>query len=149
MYDSIAVVIPALDSNRYYPEGDLVRFGDTTLLEWKISQALEVVNKENIYISTPSDKILEFAGSYGLNGVKRQEVDQNKWIPESVEPIEKDVILWTYVTAPFISAGDYCRMLEIFFNLPEKHDGLITVYKEQEYILYKEAPLNFNVNQVV
>ena len=148
MYDSVAVVIPALDRNRYYSEGDLVRFGDTTLLEWKISQVLEVVNRENIYISTPSEKILGLVRDYGLNGVKRtQETDQNKWISESVEPVEKENILWTYVTAPFISSGDYRCMLETFFGLPEKYDSLISVYKEQEYILYKETPLNFNIDQ--
>ena len=61
MKDNVAVVIPALDKNQYYPEGDLVRFGDTTLLEWKISQVLGVVEKENIFIATPSDKIIELA----------------------------------------------------------------------------------------
>ena len=148
MYDNIAVVVPALDVNQYYPDGDLVQFGDTTLLEWKISQVMGVANKENIYISTPSDKIIDLVQSYGVNFVKRgQGTDPSQWIKESVEPIENEFVLWTHVTSPFISAGDYLRMLKTFFNFSKSHDSLITVYKEQEYIFYKDVPLNFDIDQ--
>ena len=44
MFKNIAVVIPALDNNQYYSDGDLVRFGDTTLLEWKISQIPTIIH---------------------------------------------------------------------------------------------------------
>ena len=72
MFKNIAVVIPALDNNQYYSDGDLVRFGDTTLLEWKISQILGVTGKENIYVSTPSDKIIDLVQSYGVNLIEHQ-----------------------------------------------------------------------------
>ena len=147
MNSSVAVVIPALDKNQYYPEGDLVKFGDTTLLEWKISQVLGVVEKENIFIATPSDKIIALSQEYGIQSVKRSDSNgSTRWILESVEPIEKDVILWTHVTSPFISAGDYQAMLEKFFNLPDGYDSLMTVYKEGEYIFFKDKPLNFDIN---
>ena len=61
MYDNLSVVVPALDRNQYYSNGDLVAFGDTTLLEWKISQVLGFARKENVYVSTPSDKIIDLA----------------------------------------------------------------------------------------
>jgi len=148
MFENIAVVIPALDNNQYYSDGDLVRFGDTTLLEWKISQILGVTGKENIYVSTPSDKIIELVQSYGVNVVKRSEgSDPSQWIKESVNPIESEFVLWTHATSPFISAGDYRRMLETFFNLPKNHDSLIAVYQEQEYIFYRSKPLNFDIDQ--
>ena len=148
MNENISVVIPALDSNQYYSDGDLVRFGDTTLLEWKISQVLELLPKEKIYISTPSNKIIDLAKGYGVNFVKRsQGVDFSHWIKESVEPIQSEFILWTHVTSPFISAGDYKAMLEKFFNLPQDYDSLITVYKEQEYMFYQGTPLNFDIDQ--
>lgn len=148
MYDNIAVVIPALDSNQYYANGDLLKFGDTTLLEWKISQIMEVISKENIFISTPSSKISNIAKSYGVNFVKRsQETDPSKWIKESVAPIEKEFILWTHATSPFISSGDYRVMLDVFLNLTSDHDSLITVYQESEYFFYQDIPLNFDIDQ--
>ena len=148
MFENIAVVIPALDNNQYYSDGDLVRFGDTTLLEWKISQLLGVTGKENIYVSTPSGKIIDLVQSYGVNVVKRsQGSDHSQWIKESVNQIESEFVLWTHATSPFISAGDYREMLEIFFNLPKNHDSLIAVYQEQEYIFYQSKPLNFDISQ--
>lgn len=99
MFDNISVVVPALDNNQYYPDGDLMRFGDTTLLEWKISQILGVTSNKNIYISTPSEKIIDLVQSYGVNFVKRsQESDPSQWIKESVAPIESEFILWTHAT---------------------------------------------------
>ena len=147
MNSDVAVVIPALDENQYDPDGDLVKFGDTTLLEWKISQVLGVAEKDNIFISTPSDRIMDLARDYGVQSVKRSDVDSSaEWILESVEPIEKKIILWTHVTSPFISAGDYGEMLKTFFGLPDEYDSLLTMYKEREYIFFKDQPLNFDVN---
>ena len=148
MFDNISVVVPALDNNQYYPDGDLKRFGDTTLLEWKISQILGITSDKNIYISTPSDKIIDLVKSYGVNFVKRsQESDPYQWIKESVAPIESEFVLWTHATSPFVSAGDYRLMLEAFFNRLKNHDSLIAVYKEQEYIFFQSKPLNFDIDQ--
>jgi len=145
MNGNVTVVIPAQDENQYYPEGDLVKFGDTTLLEWKISQVLGVVEKENILISTPSEKIISLAKEYGLQCFRRNhEVDLSQWILESVEAIEKDIILWTHATSPFFSAGDYQAMLEKFFNMPKGKDSLIAVHREQEYVFFRDKPLNFD-----
>jgi CMP-N-acetylneuraminic acid synthetase len=147
MNGDVAVVIPALDVNRYYPEGDLVKFGDTTLLEWKISQVLGVAEKENIFISTPSERIIALAGDYGVQSIKRGDDDGSAgWILESVEPIENKIILWTHVTSPFISAGDYADMMRTFFSLSAEYDSLITMYKESEYVFFQNEPLNFDVN---
>lgn len=147
MKDDVAIVIPAIDVNQYYPEGDLVKFGDTTLLEWKISQVLEVVEKKNIFIATTSDKIVDLVQDYGVQTIKRRDTDDStQWIGKSVEPVEKKNILWTHVTSPFIAARDYEAMLEKFFNLPEENDSLIVVYKENEYFFFRDKPLNFDVD---
>jgi len=148
MYDNISVVVPALDRNQYYSNGDLVAFGDTTLLEWKISQVLGFARKENVYVSTPSDKIIDLVKNFEVNFIKRdQGNDLSQWIKESVEPIENEFILWTHVTSPFISTNDYQCMLKKFFDLPKDYDSLITVYKESEYIFYQGTPLNFDIDQ--
>mgnify|MGYP001307764142 CR=1 FL=1 len=39
-------IIPALEKNIYSNNGDLVNWGDSTLIEWKISQAKE----SNIFV---------------------------------------------------------------------------------------------------
>ena len=50
--NEINIIIPALEKNKYSEYGDLVSFGETTLLEWKISQAKRVDGIKNIYVSS-------------------------------------------------------------------------------------------------
>ena len=55
---SIIAIIPALDQNNYSPLGDLHNWGDTTLLEWKVSQ-LNLVDKIDKIVSSafnPDDR---------------------------------------------------------------------------------------------
>ena len=64
--NNIICVIPALEKNNYSDRGDLVRWGDTTLIEWKISQALKLKNVKEIIITTPSRKIKNSLKKYNL-----------------------------------------------------------------------------------
>ena len=54
----ISIVIPASDKNKYSTLGDLNFWGDTTLLEWKISQAKKMSLEECIEFLA-SDEWLE------------------------------------------------------------------------------------------
>ena len=49
---NISIVIPASEKNKYSKKGDLSDWGDTSLLEWKISQAKKVRNIKNIFVTT-------------------------------------------------------------------------------------------------
>ena len=54
-------IIPALEKNIYSLQGDLVNWGDSTLIEWKIAQAIESKIFDQIIISTTSEKIINIA----------------------------------------------------------------------------------------
>ena len=69
MSKDIGVVIPALEKNRYSPLGDLVKFGDSTLLEWKIVQLLKVMKKEDI---SERDFIIRQIPQLSMEGSKRK-----------------------------------------------------------------------------
>jgi CMP-N-acetylneuraminic acid synthetase len=147
MFKDIGVVVPALEKNRYSPFGDLVKFGGSTLLEWKIVQLLKIVEKENIYISTPSEKIEAVAKEYGINVIKRKENSTiQDMMDRSIKGIDKKYILWTNATSPFIGPRHYNEIINRNLNLDRnKYDSVITVLKMQEYIMYKNSPLNFNI----
>lgn len=148
MFKDIGVVIPALEKNRYSPFGDLVKFGNTTLLEWKIIQFLKVLKKEDIYVSTPSEKVEEVAKGYGVNIIKRKDDSSiQDMLDRSIKNIDKLYILWANVTSPFIGPRHYTNIIKKFFSLDaNKYDSIITVFKMEEYIIYKNAPLNFDIN---
>ena len=51
--NNINIIIPALEKNKYSEYGDLVSFGETTLLEWKISQVKKVKEIKDIAATFP------------------------------------------------------------------------------------------------
>ena len=42
--NKLICIIPGLEKNSYSKKGDLVEWGGTTLLEWKLSQVFKVEN---------------------------------------------------------------------------------------------------------
>ncbi len=149
MYNDTAVIIPALEKNRYSPEGDLVKFGDLSLLEWKITQAKNFISAENIFISTPSRKVEKIAKACGVSIIRRkQNIKMSQVIVDSVKKTKKENILWTHATSPFVSSGDFRNMLNKFLKLDSRYDSLICVSKIQEFIIFKNKALNFQMTKV-
>lgn len=148
MYKNVVVIIPALEKNRYSEDGDLVRFGDLSLLEWKVSQVKNFIKEENIFISTPSHKIAKIAKAYGINIIKRHKIDMLEAIIECVKEIDKEIIIWTHVTSPFVSGAEFDKMLRKFLQLGSRYDSLISVSRLQEYFIFKNKALNFEMTKV-
>ncbi len=144
-----AIVIPALEKNRYSEEGDLVQFGDLSLLEWKITQVKNFIDAKNIFISTPSPKIEKIARRCGAHSIKRSEnLPMADVVTESVKKIDKEIILWSHVTSPFVSSVDFKNMLDKFLKLDNRYDSLISVFKLQEFIIFDNKALNFVMTKV-
>ncbi|MBU0580539.1 MAG: hypothetical protein KKA19_05120 [Candidatus Margulisbacteria bacterium] len=149
MTEKISVVIPALETNRFAPEGDLVAFGDLTLLEWKITQMRKVVENKQIYVSTPSEKAIAIAKRAGVNVIKRVENGElRNLIEQCANEVKENDILWTNATSPFVSAADYKSMIKEYAILDQKYDSLVAVYKIQENIMYGDRALNFNIESI-
>lgn len=148
MFNELASVTPAVEKNRYSSSGDLMKFGDSTLLEWKIVQLLKVIKKEAIYISTPSKKIQGIAKARGVNTIERREGSTiHDMIAVSAKAIDAKHILWTNATSPFIGPKHYTNIINKYFSLANsEYDSIVAVLKMQEYIMYKNAPINFDIN---
>ena len=138
-----AVIIPAQETNKYHILGDLAPFGDTTLLEWKISQCKELTNISNIFVTSDSMKIKKIAQKEDVNFIQR--INTNTYteiILHSINNISQDTILWTNPTSPFIGKEDYKSMLEQFHNLHD-NDSLLSVSEKKDYAYFKNSRLNF------
>lgn len=147
MVKDIGVVLPALEKNRYSPLGDLVKFGGSTLLEWKITQLLKVVEKNSIYVSTPSGKIQDMAKAHGVNIIRRKPGSGiQDMMDTSIKEVRTGHILWTNATSPFLGPRHYDSMIKAYLGLDEKkYDSIIAVLRMREYIMYKDKPLNFDI----
>jgi len=139
----IAIVIPAQDTNQYHKNGDLAPFGDTTLLEWKISQCKEFIKNSQIYIASSSNKIKAITDKEQVGFIHRRDnISNEQMISETILNIKEKDIMWLNVTSPFINATIYKNMYDQYQkeNLP----SLISAKKIQEYIFFNDKKLNFS-----
>lgn len=141
---NFSIVIPAIEINKYHKLGDLAPFGDTTLLEWKISQCKELVSSNQIYISSDSSKIKDIAKKEDINFIKRKnEISYGEIIKDTLLKVKEKNVLWTNSTSPFISINDYKTMLRNFEEDGEIN-SIVSIYSKYDYICYDNKRLNFN-----
>lgn len=141
MTNNIAVIIPAQEVNRYHPDGDLAPFGDTTLLEWKVSQCLDAVPATQVHVATTSQKIETRARRLGVPVLQRTNNDYVSLLAQVGKEIDAEAILWANPTSPFIGGKLYCKMIEAFFS--NDCECLVSVVELKEYAFYKGDKLNF------
>jgi CMP-N-acetylneuraminic acid synthetase len=145
---SLAVIIPAVCDNKYSTKGDLVSFGDTSLLEWKIAQCKEIVSVDNIYISSDCQLIREIADRECVNFIQRKKfTNYTDMILEAVSHTSESNILWANPTAPFVGKDEYSNMLLKYYNEP-KYDSVVSVYEKQDFVFFGGRKLNFS-NEMV
>ena len=142
------LIIPAIDNNKYSKDGDLVKWGGTTLLEWKISQAKKIKNIDEIIISTNSKKIKKISESYNLK-------TENRYIGKNIIDLYVSIakkyknyyLVWLNCTSPFISESTINKFLIKFKNKKKFYDCAFTYHQENEYFLINNKPVNFSLDE--
>ena len=141
--NDVAIVISAQETNKYHKKGDLAPFGDTTLLEWKISQCKECVDASQIYLNSNSEAIHEIALKENVNFIKREESQSYiELMLSTIQQIDADDILITNVNSPYINGKDYNTMYELF--LTNNKRSIVSVEEKKEYVFYEGQKLNFS-----
>jgi CMP-N-acetylneuraminic acid synthetase len=141
----IAIIVPALQNNKYHEKGDLAPFGDVSILEWKLSQLRNIKTEHTIYVSSPDVQIGELAKREQAHFTLRSDHSSlTKMIHESIVAVSEETILWANVTSPFLSAKSYQKMIDKFIEVRQEKDSLIAANTLQEYCYFHNKPLNFN-----
>jgi len=133
--------IPAQTTNKYHELGDLAPFGDTTLLQWKISQCKLLVDSEKIFVSSASSRIKNIANEEGVNHSDSEGDSIEERIIFFSNQIKEKVIIWANATSPFLGHQEYKKMYKAF--LENKCDLLFTVSEKQDYAFFNNQKINF------
>jgi CMP-N-acetylneuraminic acid synthetase len=139
----IDIVIPALKKNRYSPKGDLASWGNTTLLEWKISQAKKINDIQNIYVATPDNDLIYFCKELNIKTIFRKKKLSSMFY-EISQKLYKRNILWLYCTSPFLSERTINKFVQKYKKNYKKYDSALTCTSEYEYFFYNNKSFNFN-----
>ena len=142
-------IIPALNKNRYSNKGDLSRWGDSTLVEWKIYQAKDSKIFDDIVVVTPSQEIINIAKKHNVNFLRRKKNMTISSLHTFVaKKFIKSYLTWLYPTSPFIQPSIIKKFVNKFLMNKNKRnyfDSALTVFKIKEFCFFKDTAVNFNI----
>jgi CMP-N-acetylneuraminic acid synthetase len=150
MTKSLAAIIPARLDDAIIPGKNLLPFGSSTLLEYKIETLMNVPLIDTIIVSSDSDIYLDVASRLGAVVDKRPSIhssttsDFSDFVEYIASNCSCDHILWAPVTAPLVTSFDFSSAITTYYEqLDSPCDSLITVDSIQRYLLDDNGPLNF------
>lgn len=113
--DKINIIIPASEKNKYSEYGDLVSFGETTLLEWKISQVKTVNEIKNIYVTSSSNLIQNLCKKNDVKFLRRKpQIALDKLHRILGKKFKNEYLLWINPTVPFFAGKDIYDFIKKF-----------------------------------
>jgi CMP-N-acetylneuraminic acid synthetase len=164
MFDfNFKIIIPVKGNSERVKNKNALPFGDKpTMLEWKISQLLEVFKPSDIVVSTDFEPFKEIARNNGLllherkNPILSDEKHINykfsDLVFDVISSVDADNIAWLPVTCPLITSSEYKYLFEIYrSNIlnNSKYDSLITTQLQKEYFWDEEKPINYSLSKHV
>lgn len=151
----ITAFIPCKKSSERVPNKNTKRFGEYSfgLIEMKIKQLLLVGEVTTILVSTNDTNILNFVRALDnpkIIGVKREphlcsnQTHLEDLVCHACSLIDGD-ILWTHVTAPFLSPKTYSNMIESYKgNVIKGYDSLLTVLPVRTHLISNKGAVNYD-----
>jgi CMP-N-acetylneuraminic acid synthetase len=146
--DKITAVIPVRKGSKRCLNKNTRDFYNTNLLELRINILKQVEEIDSILVSSECDEILEIAKKNNVDFVKRDkkysndECSGNDLYKCIAESCQTGIIIYAYVTSPFITALDYKRSIEMFRN--NRTDAVYSMSHIKEFMFFENKPLNFD-----
>lgn len=148
---NLIAIIPVRAGSRRLKNKNVAPFAGTNLLVNKINQLKQVMEIDEIYVSSDSDNMLEMAQMHGVKTHKRDPEycdETSKTFGEVVSHICESVtgedILWATCTAPLISGQHYSKAIPLYYQgLKEGYDSLISLEEFKRYVWDEKGPLNY------
>jgi len=123
----------------------------TSLLEIKVSQAVQSKYLRNVYVSSDSDEMLKLAESYDAIGIKRDSYFASNTVPMNsvyeymAKQLDCEHIVYLHVTSPLLKNQTLDHCIEKYKCLdPKNYDSLATVNHLHEYLWKDGKPINYN-----
>ena len=156
--DDISVVIPVREGSSRVRDKIFLPFGDSqNLLEWKVSQLLEVHRPDKIFLSSNSPRVQRVAKELGVVFLPRNnylcdghKASFSEVITGIVADLPTKYFAWVTVVVPLMRPSEYLEGFESFLEhvvLNGSNDSLVTVNSLKDYLWNTESPLNYRADQ--
>lgn len=157
MPEDLAVIIPARRGSSRISEKCLLPFGDQpTLIHWKLSQLVKVIDPARIYVSSEDEEFLEIADIFGASRHKRSrrisvghDAPFRDVITGIVSEIEHEHIAWATVVCPLMTPREYRGAFAAYRDqvIGGNKDSLLGVNRVQDYFWSSAGALNYTADR--
>ena len=156
MYD-LAVVVPVRRGSSRIANKTMLPFGNAnSLIEWKLSQLIKVIDPWRIYLSSEDDEFLAIAKRFGVSRHRRDlrlATDHVAPFRDVITGIVRDIphdhIAWCTVVCPLMPPQEYCDAFARYRDdvIEGDHDSLLGVNPMKEYFWSREGSLNYEATR--
>ena len=156
MYD-LAVIVPVRRGSSRIVDKSMLPFGGyNSLIEWKLSQLVKVIDPWRIYLSSEDEEFLALARKYGASTHRRplrlatgHIASFSEVITGIVSDIHHEHIAWCTVVCPLMSPQEYVDTFQRYHDdvIHGDHDSLVGVNLMKEYFWEKEGALNYQADR--
>lgn len=144
----VTAVIPIRKGSERVKDKNLKLFGDSSLLEYKIDNLLQVSNIDEIIVNTDSEIAIEIAISKGISYHRREDYyasskcTNSEFLEHLGKVTDTDIFAYCPCTTPFIKPSTIEHSINVFLKDTE-HDSLATVSPVKEFLWLDSNPINY------
>tara|TARA_Y100000768_G_C23987021_1_gene689550 strand:- start:3310 stop:3987 length:678 start_codon:yes stop_codon:yes gene_type:complete len=152
MKESIVGLIPIKGSSERVPNKNLRDFNGESLLQIKLNQLSEAEGFDSIIVSSENHEVIDIAKSNGFETHLRDPKYSTSHVPMSevysyiASEIHGDNIAWINATNPLAESQIYTKATQLYHDIYEAHDCLLSAINVQENLFYNGLPVNFKPN---
>ncbi len=126
-------------------------FAGSNLLELKIQQLKRIPELDGIVLNSNDDEMLEIAGSYGCEVVKRDEYYASNYVSMSevyrnmAENVDADIIAYINVTNPLLKDETISKAIQCYKENMDTYDSLNSAHLIKEFLFRDNMPINYDL----
>ena len=148
----LTAVVAVRKGSQRIPNKNIKPFGNTNLLELKLSNLKKLKNIDEIIVNSDCDKMLSIGLEYGCKTIKRDayfassEVNNSEFHHHIAETTDTDFIFLAPVCSPFISVNTHINAIKKFKE--STYDSLTSIDIIQNHLWLNGKPINYDINNV-
>jgi CMP-N-acetylneuraminic acid synthetase len=156
--EDISVVIPVREGSSRVRDKIYLPFGEgRNLVEWKVSQLLQVHRPDRIFLSSNAPRVAQTAKDMGVMYLQRSDylcdghmASFSEVITGIVSDVPTPYFAWVTVVVPLMRPAEYLDGFKSFLEHVVRrgtHDSLVTVNSLKDYLWGADAPLNYRADR--
>lgn len=153
----LGIIVPARRGSSRIKEKCLLPFGtEASLIEWKLSQLVKVIDPSRIYLSSEDQEFLNLATKFGVSRHHRAmhlSLDHIAPFCDVITGIVREIphehIAWATVVCPLMAPRDYHEAFAQYQSqvIHGEKDSLLGVNPAKDYYWSHDGPLNYEASR--